>query len=491
MILLVAIVGSAVLAQTFNVVHYNAQGGFAIGQAVEATSDGYMVLSHQSGTDTVTQMAHRTWFDSMGNLAQEQPLHSVRHASHGYGDAVEKVPWGSGSVAIWNRFGGTQPDSCFLLRLSHEGDTLWSRLLGTDSTFGAMDLACVANGIIVTGEHNGSSFYLRTDTLGGILAGSVTGQVAAYSIAPAPLNGAYLSGRQIGNGLSNTGRLVRVDSLGAVLWVRTMPRTHGLWQGSIGLPDGGLICLGKWEHFMAGFDVYDTAMMYIARYDINGTLLWDHDGLEGKASSGLAQFHDAFLDTDSTFIACGAIQQLFWNRAVVQRFTLDGDTLWRRTYAHFANLSALYPEIPWDIEPTADGGMIIAGETWNEDTQPPWSDRHLWLLKLDGYGCLVPGCGTLGIVDMIIHSPVQLVISPNPTNGDFSVLIDRSSSEDPHGSYALSIVDQIGREVWHEELDRGTEMLEVDLSHQPSGAYLARLIDDGRPMGTAKFLIQR
>lgn len=477
--------------QTFNVVHYNAQGGFAIGQAVEETSDGYLVLSYQSGTDTVTQMAYRTWFDGVGALVMEEPLISQRTASHGYGDALERVPWGAGFMTVWNRFGGAQPDSSFLLRLNAEGDTLWSRPIGTDAVFAALDLACIDDGVLITGVRNSLTFFLRTDTAGTAISGANISSVRACSIEPAPLKGAYLSGEQSSGGLSATGRVVRVDSLGATVWSRTMPRTHGQWHGSLGLPDGGVLCLGQWEHFLSGLDTYDTAVMYMARYDVNGTLLWDFDGLEAKSSSSLAQFHDGFLDTDSTLIACGAIQQLLWNRAVVQRFNLDGDSLWRRTYAHFANLSGLYPEIPWDIEPTADGGMVLAGETWNADIQPPWSDRHLWLLKLDGDGCMEPGCGSVGIHDLVIGSETLLSLSPNPNGGKFDVRIDHPPPT-CDGPCVLSIADALGREIWRMEFNAEIPWkLNVDLAHRPSGLYLARLTDRGRPLGMVKFLIQR
>jgi hypothetical protein len=251
--------------------------------------------------------------------------------------------------------------------------------------------------------------------------------------------------------------------------------------------------MGQWQTYILPppDQPYDNTM-YLVMYDDNGNFQWQYSGLKCKPTTNTwAAFTDGYQDSDSTFIVCGAIQQVYWNRAVIYRFTANGDSLWRRDYAHFANLANIYPEIPWDIEPTSDGGMVLTGETWNRDTIPPISDVNMWLLKLDSMGCLVPGCQYVGINEIAYGLEHALRVWPNPSSGRINLALDLPEGLPLEGHLLLQVFDARGRLVVRRDLgDQLARTITLDLTGQPSGLYTAHISDAQRILNGAKIILE-
>lgn len=481
---------------TFNVAHYNVSSGFAAGRSVRQVPNGYIVFGLQTQPDTTGQDCTVTLFDSAGELEQDIFFPKPRIESYGDGaDPISSIPWSSGFLSGISTYMGGEPlDTIWSVRFNMLGDTLWTKPILID-TFAYVRKAVAFNHrFYFTGMDGNfttlpySAYAMRTDTLANIEFFQRYPQMEARSIAVDLDGNMYLAGTA-----SSKGYLLKIDSLGNELWAEFQPKPKGNWWGVKHVFGNKLLCMGEWKTYNLPppGQPYDNTM-YLVMYDDNGNFQWQYSGLKCKPTSYTwATFTDGYQDSDSTFIVCGAIQQVYWNRAVIYRFTANGDSLWRRDYAHFANLANIYPEIPWDIEPTSDGGMVLTGETWNRDTIPPISDVNMWLLKLDSMGCLVPGCQYVGINEIAYGLEHALRVWPNPSSGRINLALDLPEGLPLEGHLLLQVFDARGRLVVRRDLgDQLARTITLDLTGQPSGLYTAHISDAQRILNGAKIILE-
>ncbi|MBS1569948.1 MAG: T9SS type A sorting domain-containing protein [Bacteroidetes bacterium] len=394
-------------------------------------------------------------------------------------------------------FSGGEPlDTLWAARFNVHGDTLWTKPILIDTFAYARKAVAFNHRFYFTGMDGNftslpySAYAMRTDSMANIEFFQRYPQLESRSIAVDETGNMYLAGTA-----STKGYLLKIDSLGNELWNAFQPKPKGNWWGVKHVFGNKLLCMGEWKSFInpPPGQPYDNTM-YLVMYDDNGNFLWDYSGLKCKPTSNLwATFTDGYQDSDSTFIVCGAIQQLAWNRALIYRFTADGDSLWRRDYAHFGNIanSPAFPELPWDIEPTSDGGMVLTGETWNGDTIPPYSDVNMWLLKLDAEGCLVPGCQYVGINEITYGLEHALQIWPNPSDGLIRISLQLPEGLPLEGDLLLQVFDMNGRLVIRKELGGALQQdVHLDLTAQPPGMYSAHISDKQRILTGAKILLR-
>jgi len=480
-------------SNTFDVVHYNVSSGFATGHSVRETPNGYLVFGVQTQLDTTRQDCSVSRFDVEGGFSSEYYLSHSRFESFGNdSDPISTVPWSIGFIGGWGTYLGAEPlDTVWAVRFNSVGDTLWTKPLLIDTIVYARKALAKGGKFYFTGlEASGvllgnSAYVIRTDTSANIELTHLSGDLDPNSMDVDSSGNMYVAGTR-----NYKGYMIKVDSAGNQEWQRFQPKPQGNWYGVKHLFGDKLLCMGSWYVHPLPFP--DTTWMYLSMYDEGGNLQWQYQGLKGKAGyQNAAMFTDGYQDSDSTFIVCGAIQQLYWNRAVIYRFTDGGTPLWRRDYAHFSNLTTNYPQIPWDIEPTSDGGMVLTGEAWDHDTVPPLSDVNMWLLKLDSMGCLVPGCQYVGINEVAYGLEHALKVWPNPSDGRVNLALDLPEGLPLEGNLLLQVFDAGGRQVVRKNIgSQLAQTIALDLSGQPPGLYSAHISDARRILTGAKMIIR-
>jgi hypothetical protein len=479
--------------QTFDVVRSSPNYGFAIGRSAFEVPDGYLVFAHQTQPDSTNQDITLEMFDATGLLTWEQFLPQPGLQSLGWGSApVDRVPWANGFIAAIssNIENEPLPDSVYLTRFDDQGTILWRLPVLQDSVAHATAVVARIGKFYMAGGYNTppfsdslAIFLLRSDTLGMVESFFRLARLSPRSLDVDPQGNVYLAGRgRWPAWIDQDPALMKLDSNWVEQWTVEGPEPIGWGSGSGEwyvvkiLTNGNILCVGRWF-----LNLNDGPQgMCMAVYDPSGTLQWYYQGLDGDPTPlvlGWSSFTDLYQDSDSTFITCGAVRQTNWKRALVYRFTVDGDSLWRRDYAHYGSAS-IYPyEVPWSIEPTSDGGMVLTGETWLSAATPY---RDLWLLKLDSMGCLVPGCQYVGINDMVFGLRDALIASPNPGSGRFELALSLPSDIDLHGDMFMQVFDVQGRLVVYRTLGRQREQrFTIDLSGEPAGLYSAH-VNDGR-----------
>lgn len=176
-------------------------------------------------------------------------------------------------------------------------------------------------------------------------------------------------------------------------------------------------------------------------------------------------------ETDVTGILYGRIAKI----------SLEGDSLWDRRYV-YPDEEALYVFGDfYDLKETGDGGFIICGEVDATGVNHPF---QAWLMKVDEYGCLVPGCQDVNSIDEE-KEEIGINLFPNPTTDYLNIYLPPGAND---GTF--SIVNLEGKQMKQFSAKYGDSTYVVDVSDFSSGVYFLHYSRKGKVVNTQKFIIQ-
>ena len=199
-------------------------------------------------------------------------------------------------------------------------------------------------------------------------------------------------------------------------------------------------------------------------------VLWEQTMFSG-ISNDFTQFHKIVKAPDeSGYVAAGvANYDTGIMNGALAKVSPDGDSLWLRHFKYVTTLLSV--NNIYDLEPTPDGGYVMVGEArpYNAfDTLFPPPIQQGWILKVDEWGCLVPGCQLdVGTQDMPGDNPMALKVYPNPAS---EVLYIHMPDAKPSGHFSL--VDATGRRMKEFDASTGDMTYILPLDGVPPGWYV-------------------
>lgn len=110
------------------------------------------------------------------------------------------------------------------------------------------------------------------------------------------------------------------------------------------------------------------------------------------------------------------------------------NTFWVRKYSYELDTSSRIFNLTYDLVQTPDKGLILVGET-NDETGPVV--QYGWLLKVDEYGCLIPGCQYTNTTNPDKPAEWDLLLYPNPASDYLTFLIKTSHVRSNDFSYKI------------------------------------------------------
>jgi hypothetical protein len=249
-----------------------------------------------------------------------------------------------------------------LIRVDGSGNKLWDRSFhgGGYSDRGLSVRPTTDGGFVVTGSALFSCppdtyyydvFLLRTDADGqGLWERSFGGPdySCGYDVQQTSDGGFAIVG-SVGSGTAVW--LIKTDGNGNTLWSRTFGGSGyqcglSLWLTS----DGGFAISGYTDSQGAGL-----ADVWLIKTDESGNLQWD------KTYGGTGRdFGNSVLQTaDGGYVIGGSTNSFGsgWYDFWLVRTDQNGDKLWDRTFG------GSYDDVCESVQPTADGGYILAGTT--------------------------------------------------------------------------------------------------------------------------------
>ncbi|MBX2926586.1 MAG: T9SS type A sorting domain-containing protein [Saprospiraceae bacterium] len=290
--------------------------------------------------------------------------------------------------------------------------------------------------------------------------------------------------------------IIKLNPAGNTLWEYLSPASLGLRYGAadmVLLSDGSLVVASGvgYEQQRTSFnDVYFDK--YIFKLNNLHEIEWELTFKE-TALTGTAFLTNIIAVSDgSGFVAAGThsqnfpAQNAFSLRGWIGKVSPDGDSLWTRQYVgidQLNNRQAIY-----DLKETSDGGFILCGESRNPSPAPGEIVQQAWLLKLDQYGCLVPGCHITTSTEESEPERLRLALYPNPAAEYLNFYLRAPAGVGSEVSFRIfDAGGRLLREFPHASPD-ATYVIEV--WDWPAGMYVLQCVSGGRVLAAEKFIKQ-
>lgn len=349
---------------------------------------------------------------------------------------------------------------------------------------------------------NGETYLLKTDSQGNVqqqILYSNTLWDRPYSTLLAP-SGELIVGAARSNiswvneGYTFQNHIFQIDALGNTQWTYLSPVSEGLRYGAadmVLLEDGSLVVasgIGYEQQRSSVNAIYFEK--YIFKLNPQREIEWEISFPEPELTSQSRLTNLIALSDGSGYVAVGthgeilAAQNSFSLRGWLGKISPSGDSLWTRQYVGIQNNNNLH--YIYDIKETADGGYILCGESQNSNNTPGTPSQQAWLLKLDAYGCLVPGCHLSTAAEEPAQERFELRLYPNPAS--------------EYLNFYLRAPAAAGREVSFRIFDASGALLQefagvasdatymVPVWDWPAGTYLLQCVGQGRVLAVEKFV---
>jgi uncharacterized delta-60 repeat protein len=415
------------------------------------------------------------------SFAQQAPAMQWQKCLGGTGEDVsyyiQPSPDGGNIVAGYT--GSTDGDvignhggfsDAWVVKISSTGSLQWQKAMGGTSddraysiqptTDGGYIMAghTISNDGDVTGNHGGQdAWVVKLSSTGSLqwqkTLGGTNGDVS-YSIQTTPDGGYIMAGATGSNDDDVTGNhgsfdawVVKIVSTGSLQWQKALGGTGNDVANSIQLTtDGGYIMAGY--TFSTDGDVtgnHGSKDAWVVKLNSTGSLQWQ------KALGGTGDDHanSIQLATDGGYIVAGATTSTngdvtgnhggydVW----VVKLSSTGSLQWQNSLGGTNN------DIAYSIQPTSDGGYIVAGYTMSTggDVTGYHGNQDVWVVKLSSTGSLQWQKALGGL-----NNDYALGIQPTTDGGyimagyTFSINGDVTGN---HGGFADAWVVKLGPEL--------------------------------------------
>lgn len=420
--------------------------------------------------------------------------------SYGGSGIIRSINYGAGGVAndedgffyVTGAYADTiEPEDVFVMKISSEGDTLWSKMFGginqdlPNSIYydSNRSLIYITGGTRSFAPGNLKVFVWILDTLGNTVnTWLYGGGVYDYGKSIIAIEDTiYLSGYTASYSNSSDPFLMKLDTSGTVVDIQ-LYGTNGFDQEAgidRNLRGDKLVMWGR-------LDTLQEAV-FVTTLDSNGIVVWR------KLIDWYGYIFQARVAQDNSILIAGINK---FNRVNGNVAKLDslGNVLWYREYSfNDNNISGIYGTCYfYDIKlDTLNGDILCFGNTQRDPALGDSTGQDFWLVKLDSMGCLIPGCDTITEVGIqpIETIGIQVTVYPNPANAKATVLLNHGK---PNSEVVFMLYGISGQLVTTEKYllnPYGFGEWNVNLEDLQPGTYLYK-IENGEHLSDGKLIVE-
>ena len=293
--------------------------------------------------------------------------------------------------------------------------------------------------------------------------------------------------------------IFRLNLQGNITWEYISPVPEGLKGGArdmVVLEDGSLVIASGIGYEIDAASVNEVFYeKSIFKVNLDKEVVWEKeykDILDIEINTIAIANRILKISDNSGFILVGKSGvdlpqsgNTFEGRGWISKISNEGDKIWTREYVGLDNL--FNRQEFYDIKETNDEGFILCGESKNSEIGDP-VPQQTWLLKLDEYGCLVPGCQIIDDIEEVGGFKFELKLFPNPTSDYLNIFIRNHSS---FTSNIFSIYDNQGRLIdgYNCSIKEGT--ISISTENYISGEYFITVSTENQHLATRKFIVEK
>lgn len=333
-------------------------------------------------------------------------------------------------------------NDAFAMRLDREGNVVW------EIAYGETDLSESIGSIV---RKNDNEFLL------------FGGQgITTYTVNPNP-NAAGVNFE------------MTIDSLGNILSIvetEEFLMTEGLGKMFRGMQfdeEGNSVSLSRVSHVeeVLGEPTL-LAQPALIGWDEDYNIEWFTTFRDASNTAGANRFNALTATPDGGWAAVGSYSEITdwaayegYRAGLIAKVSSEGDSLWCRTDTLFSPAYGSRPKLE-SVIALPSGSIVACGQVDRYNPEPAKSLG--WLIKVDKYGCLEPGCNPIS--SLVMTSPIiDFSISPNPTEGPLRI--------EGEGKFDVTVFDLAGRK--YREADDLREQGELNIADLPSGLYFVEI----------------
>jgi hypothetical protein len=411
------------------------------------------------------------------------------------------VLWAKDSKEISNKNANT----AFSVAIDNVGNVYVSGQFGDTISFGSYTAICNGYDVfLVKYDSNGNALWLKNGITSNSLTSSYSYEVATDSNNNVYLTGAFLDTISFGTyKLTTAGAfgsifLVKYDSNGNVKWAKNsvvpnsmFPFIFNTSYSIVADKSGSIYITGKFvDTITFGAYLLSTNRPYdifLVKYDSTGNVVWAQSGkslFEGTGYSLSADKwnHIYLAGSFNDSIAFGSVKLVSTSYlpSCIFEFDTSGNALCGTLINNDnddADAIAVNPSSPnayfgGDVE----GGACIFGN----DTLNGGAIEYLFLAKWQP-------CGVDASINPVIEKS-NISLFPDPNNGLFTLQIKNEEQEIKN----IEVYNVMGQKVLAETLRYPQGDNAIDISSQPSGIYLYRILNtDGELLGSGKVVVNK
>jgi hypothetical protein len=246
----------------------------------------------------------------------------------------------------------------------------------------------------------------------------------------------------------------------------------------------------------------------VYKMDFNGNLLW---AISPQGEAQTAQYNEHLVQSpDGGYVSCSVKYDEIPNpndpndpaanntSEKIWLWKVDGEGVfqWQRFYEYLSFDSGYFylENVAHDLKATPDGGYIMAGEStancleWPCLAGDPFTQQG-WLLKVDGCGCLVPGCDEMCVVGINENEKHDhFKFGPNPVRQNLNVYIPKNTLN--ARSLSLELRDLQGKLIRSFHLKHDDTTYVIDAGSLPSGVYLLNLMEGNSLLQSERMVVE-
>lgn len=177
-------------------------------------------------------------------------------------------------------------------------------------------------------------------------------------------------------------------------------------------------------------------------------------------------------------------------RAFLCKVSPEGDSLWLRVYDAVPEVVEKRNDVV-DMEISPDGGYVMCGVAFGikiDDVNRP-NDIRAWMLKVDEYGCLIPGCQLTSASTNLEAGIVKISTYPNPASDVLHFYI--SSENQKTETYRMEVLSQTGTVVRNSIPIMSDITYSMSLLDLPAGIYFLQLRTERGAVITERFVVAK
>ncbi len=474
-------------------------------------SNGYVLYGETKDSNNFSRISIIK-IDTIGNLIWEKSYgkkDSNYWSIFAFGGGGVSVPWGGflGVGYIGNDTGtwGTW-DKLALFRFDNNGDTVWTRTYSDTARLEGwfVKVARKKKYILGCNWFAQKTYYFYTPSL--TLTDSIGNRIWQKTYHATLNHFRFLTGMDTckdggyifcandwdtnypGQEAENI-VIIKTDSAGNPEWTKFIPPPHYAIEGDniLSLKDGGYIVCGTQGTKNSWPSNYP--ILYMTKLNDTGGIVWSNTyGSLSPPEVGTANLIMARELPDGDIITCGqeANTTLDTLMGCILRVDSTGKQKWLRYYY---KQSPQEQDYLFNIEPTVDGGYIACGSTYG-------NTENTWVVKTDSMGCDTTDCNYTGI-EPLKENNIGLEVFPNPSAGRLTIAFSGtqnvlSGRVEIYNVLGEKVLKQILRSTQPARTGTGGDDKVIDLTNQPNGIYLYRVISDtGNLIGEGKVIIQK